>query len=96
MEIKDLQERLHKLNTTYSVYEMQAKKEAERAVSILQSIDADDAKAAYSIAPALQVIMSFSVQDIQENKNGEIDMIKDVQRRLAEFLDERVKFYEEH
>ena len=94
LSIKELEARLKAIETEVEINQRRRREEAVKAKKALETITTEDAEMLSSIAPALPLIIKFSVEEIQANTNGEIETISQVTEQLRSYLEKRLEYYE--
>lgn len=93
--IGTLAKRLQKIQTELEIAERKKQEEATKAFRALSSISPEDIKMISAIAPQLEVITKYSLEDLKRNANGELAAIRDTKEALQTYLEARLKHYED-
>lgn len=88
-------QRLQRITTEAEIARRKRQEEASKAVAALREISKEDVELLSGIVPNLKYVVAYTEQDIMANANGEIAMINEVKSRLRDYLEERLKFYED-
>ena len=95
--IKDnitLGQRIQNLNTELEIQKRKREDEAKKIHKALTSISEEEANIIYRIVPEINIIKNYTVDDLLNNYNGELDMIILVRNKLQAYIEERLSFYE--
>lgn len=95
--IKDnitLGQRIQNLNTELEIQKRKREDEAKKIHKALTSISEDEANIIYRIVPEINIIKNYTVDDLLNNSNGELDMLILVRNKLQAYIEERLSFYE--
>lgn len=88
-------QRLQRLTTEAEIARRKRQEEATKAVAALKEISMEDVERFSGIVPNLRYVVTYTEQDLMQNAHGEIAMVNEVKKRLREYLEERLKFYED-
>lgn len=95
--IKDnitLGQRIQNLNTELEIQKRKREDEAKKIHKALTSISEEEANIIYRIVPEINIIKNYTVDDLLNNSNGELDMLILVRNKLQAYIEERLSFYE--
>ncbi len=93
--VAQLSSRLNKLEMEYKVAERRRIEEIDKAVTALASIKPEDVELLKGVVPELSAVVKFTKQDLMDDMNGEVAMLRKVTTDLESYLERRLTFYEE-
>lgn len=87
-------QRIQNLNTELEIQKRKREDEAKKIHKALTSISEEEANIIYRIVPEINIIKNYTVDDLLNNSNGELDMLILVRNKLQAYIEERLSFYE--
>lgn len=97
MNSPNINELYKKFNTIDAEIRLNIRKREEESKKIelaLSSISQETVELLLPIVPDISVIKSFTAKDIAENKNNEMEKIRQVYDKLTNYISERLDYYE--
>lgn len=89
-----LGQRIQNLNTELEIQKRKKEDEAKKIYKALTSISEEELNIIYRIVPEIDIIKNYTVDDLLNNFNGELDMLIFVRDKLQSYIEERLSFYE--
>lgn len=94
-DLKELGDRLQRLEKRYAVAQDRRETEAEKAAKALASISDASIEMLRSVVPTIGAVAKYTKEQILLNEHNEVNEIKNVCAQLQSYLEARLKFYEE-
>lgn len=95
LSITELNKRYKALDTEAAIALRKFKEDATACHQALVSCDGEVREAIIKVIPEAAVIFQYTLQDIEDNANGEVEMIQTVVNSLRAHLNRRLSYYEE-
>lgn len=93
--VTQLSERLSKIELEYNLAVRKREDGVKKAIRALSEITPEDVELLQGVVPGLAVVTQYTEKDLMENLQGEVAMVQQVVHELTDYLEHRLRFYEE-
>lgn len=93
-KLNDLAKRLQKLETESEIYRRRIVEDSNKVAKVLSSLDKEMVAEMLPLVPALSLVTEYTAEQIAQNKNGELDTIRQVYADMLKYLTGRIEYFE--
>ena len=94
ININELYKKFNSLDAEIRLNLRKREEESKKIETALNNISSEAVELLLPIVPDIAVIKSYTASEIAENKNNEIEKIKNVYDKLSSYISERLDYYE--